>query len=39
MLRPKGFGSPFIGVLCMGSPSSPRVRVGPEQKMKRVGPE
>jgi hypothetical protein len=35
MLRPEGFGSPFIGVLCAGSPSSPRAKVEPEQKTKR----
>jgi hypothetical protein len=30
MLQPEGFGSPFIGVLSAGSPSSPRAWVGPE---------
>jgi hypothetical protein len=39
MLRPESFGSPFIGVLCARSPSSPRARVGPQRKTKRVGPE
>jgi hypothetical protein len=39
VLRPEGFGSPFIGVLCARSPSFPRARVGPQQKTKWVGPE